>query len=76
MLVKMSKGYQLTIPASIRNRFGLKPGTEVDVDVEGIKIVITPIEDVNIEDVFKRADKFKEHKLSPIDLEKIENGFY
>jgi len=36
-----SKG-QVTIPQRIRNRFGLKPGTQVDFVAEGGKIVLKP----------------------------------
>ncbi len=76
MLVKISKGYQLTIPAGIRNKFGLKPGVDVEVNVKKNQIVITPLENVSIEDVFRRADTFKPHNLSPHDLEKMEDDLY
>lgn len=36
----------------------------------------TPIYDVDIEDVFKRADKFKPHNLSPEDMERMEEELY
>ena len=76
MLARISKGYQLTIPAAMRNKFRLKPGTEVDVHVKKNKIVITPLENISIEDVFKRADRFKAHNLTPEDLEKMEDELY
>ncbi|MBI3052390.1 AbrB/MazE/SpoVT family DNA-binding domain-containing protein [Candidatus Woesearchaeota archaeon] len=75
-LAKISRGYQLTIPAEIRNRFGLKPGTDVEIAVEKDRIIITPLDDADIEDVFKRADKFKPHNLSPEDLERMEEELY
>ena len=76
MLVKISKGYQLTIPAFMRNRFGIKPETEVDVKIEGAKIVITPLDNFSMNDVFRRADRFKPHNLSPKRLQKFEDGLY
>jgi AbrB family looped-hinge helix DNA binding protein len=36
-----SKG-QVTIPQRIRNRFGLKPGTQVEFVAEGGKVVLKP----------------------------------
>lgn len=36
-----SKG-QVTIPQRIRNRFGLKPGTQVEFVTEGNKVVLKP----------------------------------
>ena len=76
MLVKISKGYQLTIPAAIRSKFGLKPGVGVDISVKKNEIILTPLEDVTIDDVYKRAQRFKPHNLSAKDLEKMEDGFY
>lgn len=76
MLAKISKGYQLTIPADIRNRFGLRPGTDVDIEVRKDKIVITPLEDIDMEEAFRRADKLKPHNLTPEELEKIEDELY
>ena len=76
MLVKISKGYQLTIPAEIRHKFGLKPGVDVSISVKKNEIVIAPLEDVKIDAVYRRADRFKPHNLSPKDLEKMEDGFY
>jgi len=36
-----SKG-QVTIPQRIRNRFGLKPGTQVEFIAEGDKVILKP----------------------------------
>jgi len=36
-----SKG-QVTIPQRIRNRYGLKPGTDVEFVAEGSKVVLKP----------------------------------
>ena len=76
MLTKISKGLQVTLPADVRKRFNLKAGSKVDIEVRKDKIIITPLEDMTLENVFKRADTFKRHNLSPEDLEKMEDGLY
>ncbi len=40
----MSKGYQISIPAKIRNELGWKPGTKLEVQREGTSASIKEIE--------------------------------
>ena len=41
--LKISKGYQLTAPAELRQRYGLKPGDEIKLmDINGELILIPP----------------------------------
>jgi AbrB family looped-hinge helix DNA binding protein len=39
-VVKVTRNYQVTIPAEVRRRLGIKAGDRVVVEVEGDKIVI------------------------------------
>ncbi|MFZ8838466.1 MAG: AbrB/MazE/SpoVT family DNA-binding domain-containing protein [Pyrobaculum sp.] len=39
-VVRVSRNYQITIPAEVRRRLGIKVGDRVLVEVEGDKIVI------------------------------------
>jgi AbrB family looped-hinge helix DNA binding protein len=43
MVVRVSSKGQLVIPKSIRDAMGIKPGTEVRVEVEGERIILSPI---------------------------------
>jgi Regulators of stationary/sporulation gene expression len=39
-VVRVTRNYQITIPAEVRRRLGIKAGDRVVVEVEGDKIVI------------------------------------
>ncbi len=58
MIATISKGQQLTIPASMRDLLGLDVGTRVDIDIEDGKVIITPIEE-DIEELFKKSKHMK-----------------
>ena len=77
MLTKMSKGYQITIPAEIRKKFDLGIGTPIDIEVKKEEIVLKPFDAKReMERLFKEADKFPRHSLTAEDLEKMEEGLY
>lgn len=44
MVVRVSSKGQLVIPKEIREALGIRPGTEVHVEVVGRKIVLEPID--------------------------------
>ena len=76
MIKRISKGYQLTIPAEIRKQFNLTIGTPVDIEIKKEKIIIKPFNTKKeMEKLFKESEKFK-HNLSPQDLEKMEDDIY
>ena len=77
MIKKISKGYQLTIPAEIRKQFDLTIGTPIDIEVKKEEIVLKPFDaKKELETLFKEADKFPRHNLTPEDLEKMEDDLY
>ena len=77
MIKKISKGYQITIPAEIRKTFDLTIGTPIDIEVNKDEIVLKPFNaKKELEKLFKEADKFPRHNLSPEDLERMEEGIY
>ena len=43
-VVKVTRDYQITIPAEIRNKLGIKEGDYLRVDIEDDKIVIIKLE--------------------------------
>ncbi|MBI2580794.1 AbrB/MazE/SpoVT family DNA-binding domain-containing protein [Candidatus Woesearchaeota archaeon] len=45
MIIKVSKGQQITIPSDYRKEFGWQVGSNVELTKEGNKIVIKPIGD-------------------------------
>lgn len=58
MIVTISKGQQITIPANMRELLGLDIGSKVDVEYEEGKIVISPVGE-ELEDFFEQAKKWK-----------------
>ena len=58
MIITISKGQQITIPARMREMLGLDIGSKVDMDYEDGKIVIRPVGE-ELEEFFKLAKKWK-----------------
>lgn len=58
MIVTVSKGQQITIPATMREMLGIDVGSKVDVEYEEGRIVINPVGE-ELEEFFKLAKKFK-----------------
>ena len=78
MITKVSKGYQLTIPAKVRRKFGLEIGTSVDIEDRGKEIVIKPLSRATkeeLKELFKESDRYK-NTLTPEQLEKMEEDLY
>ncbi|NQV09250.1 AbrB/MazE/SpoVT family DNA-binding domain-containing protein [Candidatus Woesearchaeota archaeon] len=78
MLTNITEGFQITIPAKIRKIFGLGKGSLIDIELNEKKkeIIIKPVNEMSLEEAFARADSFKEHSLTPEDLEKMEDEIY
>ena len=45
MIISISKGQQITIPANIREALGLTIGSKVEIEEENGKIILKPIEE-------------------------------
>jgi len=78
MITKISKGYQITIPAKVRHKFGLDIGAPIDIEERGKEIVIKPLSRAAKEELkklFKDSDKY-ELNLTLEQLEKMEEDLY
>lgn len=58
-VIKLSKGYQFTLPAKSRKKHGLKPGQEMQVIDLDREIIIKPIQKHSLKQF---AGKFREKK--------------
>jgi len=58
MILTISKGSQITIPAELRNEFNLKPGSRIELEKDGKKLMIRPIGDV-LKTLFEEAKHVK-----------------
>jgi AbrB family looped-hinge helix DNA binding protein len=76
MIVEISKGYQITIPASIRNELDIGIGSALDISKMKEKIIIQPIK-TDLKKMFEISDKKKpRHKLSVEDMEKYNEAMF
>lgn len=76
MLATISKGQQITIPAIIRDAFGLNVGSKVEIEKVGNKIVITPAGE-ELEHMFELAKKIKpKHKMSVEQMEEFNERMF
>tara|TARA_Y100000310_G_scaffold89671_1_gene86780 strand:- start:326 stop:559 length:234 start_codon:yes stop_codon:yes gene_type:complete len=76
MIKSISKGYQITIPAEWRNKLGLTVGSKVDMEKKNNKIIIKPIEEMSLDDIYKESKKFKKHNLTPEQIEAMDSDIY
>jgi len=71
MITKITNGQQITIPAALRNKLKLKPGTTVEIEIKGKKITISPIEE-DLEEMFEKTKKIKPKiNISPQEMDKL-----
>ncbi len=71
MIVTISKGQQITIPAEFRKDLGLKVGSRVELVKKQNKIIIRPIEE-NLEDLFANAKNIKpKYNLTAEQMDKL-----
>ncbi|MEK6838104.1 MAG: AbrB/MazE/SpoVT family DNA-binding domain-containing protein [Nanoarchaeota archaeon] len=78
MITKISKGYQITIPAEVRHRFGLDVGTVIDIEERGTEIIVKPVgksAKEGLKELFRRSDKYK-NNFTPEQLEEMEDDIY
>lgn len=76
MIVEMSKGRQITIPARIRSQFELDIGSKLEIEKKDNIILLKPIrEDIN--KLFKRASNVKpKHKLSAKKMDELNEALF
>lgn len=58
MIVTISKGQQITIPAEMRKKLKLKVGSKIELIGKENKIIIQPIEE-DLEELFANAKNIK-----------------
>jgi len=64
--VVVEKRGRITIPSSIRRALGIKEGTELEVSLEGGRIVLKPVFKVSARDLYGLAGE------EEVDLEEVE----
>ena len=62
MIAQIRQNYQLTLPASLRKRLGLKVGDLMDVMVKGATLILTPKRAVDLEDAWFWSNAWQGHE--------------
>jgi len=60
MIAQIRQNYQLTLPAEVRKRLGLKIGDLVEIAVKGYKLILSPKRAVDLEDAWFWSDRWQE----------------
>ena len=66
--VVLDKKGRVTIPAEIRYRLGLRPGSELEVMIEGDRVVLRPLRRLRARDLLGIAGR------EEVDIEEIEKA--
>jgi len=76
MIVTISKGQQITIPAEMRKEFDLKIGSKVEVIKRKKEIVIKPIEE-DLDKIFEEAKSIKpKHNLTAEQMDELNERMF
>ena len=76
MIIGISKGYQISIPAGIRKSLHLGIGSSLDISTQKGKIIIEPVQE-NIEELFKNAKNIKpKKKMNVKQMEKLNEAMF
>ena len=76
MIVTISKGQQITIPAEMRKEFDLKVGSRVELIKKQNNIIIQPIEG-DLEGLFANAKNIKpKHNLTAEQMDELNEGMF
>lgn len=76
MIATLSKGQQITIPASIRETLGLDIGSRLEIEQTGNKIILKPLGE-DIETIFSHAKKIKpKQKLTAQQMDELNERLF
>ena len=76
MIVEVSKGRQITLPADIRNEFNLDIGSKLEIEKRNDEIVLKPVGE-DLKKMFRNAKSIKpKHRLSAWKMDKLNEGIF
>ncbi len=76
MIVELSKGRQITIPAEIREQLHLTIGSKLEITRRKDEIILKPLGE-GLEQLFAEAKHIKpKHALSPEAMDKLNEGMF
>ena len=76
MIISISKGQQITIPANIREELGLDVGSRMEIEEEEGKIILKPL-GKDLRALFKKAKKSKpKHHLTAPQMDELNEKMF
>ena len=76
MIITISKGQQITIPAEYRKELKLGVGSRVELIKKQNKLIIQPIEE-DLEDMFEKAKHIKpKHNLTAEQMDELNERMF
>ena len=70
MIVEISKGYQISVPASIRKKYNLEAGDKLELEDQDGKLLVTLPQEESWQEIWDEIDKTAtEHQLTPEELD-------
>ena len=76
MIVELSKGRQITIPAEIREQLNLKTGSKLEITQRKHEIILKPLGE-DLEVLFAEARNIKpKHNLSPKQMDELNEKMF
>ena len=76
MIVEMSKGKQITIPADIRREFELVTGSKLEIEKKQDKIILRPIGN-ELDSMFRAAKSARpKHNLTPKQMDELNERMF
>ena len=76
MIITISKGQQITIPAEMRKKLKLKVGSKVELIRKENNIIIQPLEE-DLEELFANAKNIKpKHGLTAEQMDELNEGLF
>lgn len=76
MIISISKGQQITIPANIREELGLDVGSRMEIEEEKGNIILKPI-GKDLQTLFEKAKKIKpKYDLTAKQMDEINESMF
>jgi len=76
MIKTISKGYQLTIPADLRNELGMTIGSKVDIEKKNNTLIIKPIAKDTMKEMFNEVNRMKTMNVTPSKVVNMKREVY
>ncbi|MBI5393570.1 AbrB/MazE/SpoVT family DNA-binding domain-containing protein [Candidatus Woesearchaeota archaeon] len=71
VILQVSKGYQITIPANLRKKYNIKIGSKLDLEEKGNQLSLELLEKPDWDKIFADVRKLPKHNYTTEQLDAI-----